>query len=208
MISRLWRRIITRLARACQHWRMIRVARQPCELTAQVAHARTVLFVCHGNIIRSAFAAELMRSRSLGRAAVRIRSAGLEAKLDGPAHPTAVECASRFGVDLGAHRTHRLDRSDIEEADILLAMEVDHVLEIHRRFPEHRDKVYLLGCFTDESPLDIADPVYLAKDVFQACFERIDRSVRRIIELLPTPPGAPAPTGQTEYGMENSCTPP
>jgi protein-tyrosine-phosphatase len=198
MMSELWQRVERRLARAYQHRRMTRAANRLHELATRVAHARTIVFVCHGNIIRSAFAAELMRSRSLGLADVRVRSAGLEAKSNGPAHPTAVDCARRFGVDLSAHRTHRLELSDTEEADVILAMEVDHVLEIHRRFPQCRDRVYLFGCFTDEQPLEVADPVCRPRDAFESCFERINRGVRRIIEMLPEPSRASAPTRQVE----------
>jgi protein-tyrosine phosphatase len=175
---------------------MRQAARRPAELAARVARARTILFVCLGNIIRSAFAAELLRSRGLGRPELRISSAGLDAVPDEPAHPTAVQCARRFGVDLSAHRTRRLHRSDIEEADVLFAMEVDHDVEIQRRFPHCRDKIYLFGCLTDEDPQDVADPVYAPKDVFEACFARIDRGVRRIVEMLPQASRASEPTSE------------
>lgn len=198
MMSGLWQRVERRLVRAHQHRRMARAASRPHELATRLAQARTILFVCHGNIIRSAFAAELMRSRDLGPTDIRVRSAGLEAKSNGPAHPTAVDCARRFGVDLSGHRTHRLGLSDTEEADVLLAMEVDHVLEIHRRFPECYHKVYLLGCFMNEHPLEVADPVYMPRDGFEACFDRIDRGVRRMIEMLPEPSRASTPTRQVE----------
>jgi len=192
----LWQSVTLRLARAHQRRRVRQAARHPGELAAQVARARTILFVCLGNIIRSAFAAELLRARSLGRPDLRIRSVGLAATPDRPADPTAVQCAGRFGVDLGAHRTRRLDRSDIEEADVLLAMEIDQVVKIRRLFPQYRHKVYLFGCLTDEDPLDVADPVYAPEDVFVACFERIDRGVRRIVEMLPPASRAWAPTSE------------
>jgi protein-tyrosine phosphatase len=163
---------------------MAHATRQPSELASRVARAQVILFVCTGNIIRSAFAAELLRSRSIGRADLRIRSAGLNATTNGPAHPTAMQCAQRFGVDLSLHRTHRLEPSDIEDADVLLAMEIDHVVEINRRFPQHRHKVFLFGCLDDDAQ-DVADPVYAPNDVFEACFERIDHGVRRIVTMLP-----------------------
>jgi protein-tyrosine-phosphatase len=195
VIADLWQKVARRVARVRQRRRMIQAARQPAELTARVARARTIVFVCLGNIIRSAFAAELLRSRSGGRTDVRIRSAGLDATTDGPAHPTAVQCARRFGVDLSAHRTHRLDLADLEGADVLLAMEIDHVVEIHRRFPQHGHKVYLFGCLNDDAH-DVADPVFAPNDVFEACFERIDGGVRRIVEML-SPASRPSlPTGE------------
>jgi protein-tyrosine-phosphatase len=89
VIAGVWPKIAQRLVRAYERRRMARTSR-----------AQPILFVCLGNIIRSAFAAELLRTRSLGWADVRIRSAGLEAPTDGPAHPIAVQCARRFGVQL------------------------------------------------------------------------------------------------------------
>jgi protein-tyrosine-phosphatase len=189
LIAPVLQKVARRLAQAYERRRMVRAIRRP-ELAGRVAQAQTILFVCVGNIIRSAFAAELLRAHSIGRADVRIRSAGLDARTDGPAHPTAVQRARRFGVDLSAHRTHRLDRRDIEEADVLLAMEIDHVVEIHRRFPQHRDKVYLFGCLTDDAR-DVADPVYAPSEVFDACFEQIEGGVRRILALR-TPESRPA----------------
>lgn len=184
----VWRSVTWRLARARQRRRMRRVARDPDKLAARVAAARTILFVCLGNIIRSAFAAGLLRVRSVGRPDLQVHSAGLDAATDHHADPTAVQRARRFGVDLSAHRTRRVDADAIAEADILFAMEIDHVVEICRRFPRYRHKVYLFGCLTAD-PRDIADPVFAPEDVFDACFDQIDRGVRRIVELRhPVPP--------------------
>lgn len=169
---------------------MHEAAQRGGELAQRVAGAQTILFVCLGNIIRSAFAAELLRTRSVGRAVGRIRSAGIAARPDSPAHPGAVECAWRFGVDLNAHRARRLEGIDLEEADLILAMEIDHIVEIARVFPQHAHKTYLLGCLTEEEDLDVADPVYAPADIVEACFGRIERGVRRIVEQLPPVPSA------------------
>jgi protein-tyrosine-phosphatase len=62
-------------------------------------------------------------------------------------------------------------------------MELDHVVEICRRFPQYRHKVYLFGCLNDENAPDVADPVYAPDEVFDACFDRIDRGIRRLVEM-------------------------
>jgi protein-tyrosine-phosphatase len=194
--AEVWQGVAWRLARIRLRRRMRRVARHPDQLAAHVVTARTILFVCLGNIIRSAFAAGLLRARAAGRPDVQIRSAGLDAATGHPADPTAVHCARRFGVDLSAHQTRRVDRTAIEEADLLLAMEVDHVVELCRRFPQHRHKVYLFGCLTDQEAHDVADPVYAPQEVFDATFDRIDRGIRRMVEMLRRPPRALAAAGQ------------
>ena len=179
----LWRSVTYRLARIRQRRRMRRAARHSSEIATRVLAARTILFVCLGNIIRSAFAAGLLGVHSSGRQDLRIRSVGLDAATNHTADPTAVQCARRFGVDLSTHRTRRIDQSAVEEADILLAMELDHVVEICRRFPQYRHKVYLFGCLTDEDAPDVADPVYAPEEVFGACFDQIDRGIRRLVEM-------------------------
>jgi protein-tyrosine phosphatase len=180
-----------RLARVHHRRRMRQAARHPGELVARIEGARTILFVCLGNIIRSAFAAELLRAR-LGRTRLSIGSAGLAAALNHSADPTAVECARGFGVDLTSHRTHRLDVSDLAQADVVIAMEIDQIVQICRLFPQHRQKVYLFGCLTGDA-VDVGDPVYAPKGVFEACFERIERGVRRIVDVRLRASGVPAP---------------
>ena len=188
--SDLWQSVMWRLARVRYRRRMRRAARHPEQLAARALTARTILFVCLGNIIRSAFAAGLLRARHVGGPELRICSAGLDAATDHPADPTAVQCARRFGVDLSGHRTRRVDSSAVEEADLLLAMELDQVVELCRRFPQHRHKVYLFGCLTDREAQDVADPVYAPHEVFDSCFDRIDLGVRHLVDMLRRPPRA------------------
>jgi protein-tyrosine-phosphatase len=71
----------------------------------------------------------------------------------------------------------------------------DHTVEIHRRFPQHRHKVYLFGCLNDDAQ-DVADSVYAPRKTFEACFERIDRGVRRVVEMLPSASRRSVPTGE------------
>src|SRR5262249_40374346 len=57
--------------------RMQDVARRPDALAAKIARARTIHFVCQGNIIRSPFAEGALRERIRGRTEVEVRSSGL-----------------------------------------------------------------------------------------------------------------------------------
>ena len=177
------------LARAWRRGRMRRAARHPKALTRRVGAARTIVFVCVGNIIRSAFAAALLRTRSRGLVELRIESAGLYAATDHPADVTAARRARRFGADLSTHRSRRVDEVLVAEADLVFAMEIDHVIELCRRYPQYRSKVYLFGCLADDAR-DVADPLDAAEDVFDECFDRIDRGIRCIVAMqgLAAPP--------------------
>ena len=191
----VWQAATRRLARVWQRRRMRLAARHPDALARRLAAARTVLFVCLGNIIRSAFAAALLRARRREVRGLRIDSAGLDAATDHRADPTAVQRARRFGVDLTAHRTRRVDEAAMAEADVVLAMEIDHIVELCRRFPQHRHKVYLFGCLVEDAH-DVADPLYASDEVFDACFDKIDRGIRRMVKMLDVGSAVPsAPHG-------------
>ena len=72
---------------------------------------RRVMVICHGNICRSPYAAELLARRSGG---LEVRSAGLEASEGKPAEPGARRIAKRRGIDLDAHGAHRLEDPDVD----------------------------------------------------------------------------------------------
>ncbi len=164
--------------------RMQKVVRSSEELVAQVARARTIYFVCQGNIIRSPFAAELLRER-IGRVAdIEVRSAGLGTSGGTAAHPIARQCARQFGIDLTNHLTRGVSRKELLRADIVFVMEADQLVEIERRFPSCGGKAYLLGCLDPDGPLEIGDPIYAPVETFEACFRQIDAVVRRLAKLL------------------------
>jgi protein-tyrosine-phosphatase len=172
---------------------MQNAAQNPSELAARISSAGKILFVCHGNIMRSPFAEAALRERIRGRADVTVRSSGLWFGGGKPANPRARACARSFGIDLESHRTRRIERTELLGTDIAFAMEVDHLVEIARRFPESAGKVYLLGCMaSDGGPLEIADPLHEPDEVLEACFRRVDAAVARIAELVLRGKSSPA----------------
>src|SRR5438128_12633633 len=81
----------------------------------------SILFVCHGNICRSPLAAALLR-RALSRQEVAVASAGFSDP-GRPAPAEAVAAASRYGVDLSAHRSQLLTPDRARGADLVVAMD-------------------------------------------------------------------------------------
>jgi protein-tyrosine-phosphatase len=53
----------------------------------------------------------------------------------------------------GRHRSHQLDASDVEWADVILASEVDHVAYVHRHFSDSDNKTVQLAHFVRDAPL-------------------------------------------------------
>src|SRR6266850_3453630 len=94
----LARKLLDYGARAVSHAverrRMNRIRRNPAALRRALRSAESLLVMCHGNIIRSPFATQLIRQALAGRSPVSVISAGLGAVPGNPAHPTALRAAN------------------------------------------------------------------------------------------------------------------
>jgi protein-tyrosine phosphatase len=160
------------------------VRRDPAAVTALLQRATRVLVVCHGNIIRSAFAASLI-GRALGsESGLAISSAGLEATPGREADPTAVDVARRFGIDLTTHAATRLTPALVAAADAIFVMEVPQLADLCARFPEARPKAFLFSCLSPEAPLEIADPYDCDQAVFERRFDEIAGAAYSLIRAL------------------------
>ncbi len=102
-----------------------------------------LVFVCHGNIMRSAFCAEVARHEVPGQAA-RIVSGGTHASLGSGAETTALEVARAFDVDLGAHRSSPLDELELNERDVVVCMDRGNEARV-LHFLGQGQRVFLVG---------------------------------------------------------------
>lgn len=164
--------------------RMNRVRRDTAGVVTRLHSATSILIVCHGNIIRSAFARRIVAEALGGTAAVSIMSAGLEAVSGGPAHSVAVLTAGRRGVDLTTHVAARIAADLVAGADVIFVMDIYQVVEMRKRFPYVTAKTFLLTCLWPEGPLEVRDPYDGDESVFEACFDDITRAVRPIVRIL------------------------
>jgi protein-tyrosine phosphatase len=137
---------------------------------------RSLIFICHGNIIRSPFAAALLRKLlSGGDVEIRVSSAGLRANPTQGADPRVRALAPRLGISLEEHRATPLTAAMVEENDLLLVMDYRNEAELLTRFPRARGKVWLLReyLWRRGKELEIPDP-YLGDEA----------EVRRVCEEL------------------------
>ncbi|QPF73715.1 low molecular weight phosphatase family protein [Roseateles sp. DAIF2] len=134
------------------------------------AAVRRLVFICKGNICRSAYAAELARRQGLV-----VDSAGLEGDPGTPADPKARACATRFGLSLDAHRAQALDDFEWREGDLLVAFEPAHAQRLASWAAARQGvQVTLLGCWMRPWPWPyLHDPYGLSPAYFDACFTRI-----------------------------------
>jgi protein-tyrosine-phosphatase len=171
-----------RLKVACEIARRstAQVRRDPAALVQALRTATQLLVVCHGNIIRSAFAARLLQQRLNDADHRRIVSAGVEALPGRSAHPIALRLARRRQIDLHDHTASRVSAAAMQASDVVLAVDLIQLVALRERFPEARPKIHLLTSLAPSTPMEIADPINGDDRAFEVCFDHITQAVDAI----------------------------
>ena len=145
----------------------------------EFTRVRRLVFVCKGNICRSAYAA--FRAEALGLSAV---SAGLETVDGRPADKNAEKIASERGLDLSTHRTRTIDSLRLENGDLLIAFEPWQARALRKIRPETGPQIALLGLLLPSRMPHIEDPYGLSLGYFRTCFARIDRALESLAKNI------------------------
>jgi protein-tyrosine phosphatase len=145
---------------------------------------KRILIVCVGNICRSPTAEYLFRHH-LSSAGASIESAGLGALVGKPMDPQSLTILGEHGVDGSEHCARQISSSMLRDADLVLAMEREHVASLMRMTPEASGKVMLLDRWGKSR--DIPDPYRQSREAFEHVFELIDHAVQQWLPYLRTP---------------------
>jgi protein-tyrosine-phosphatase len=153
-----------------------------------IAGSANVVFVCHGNILRSAFAAAYCRqlASAAGMTNVTVGSAGLHARIGRPADPRGIQAARQSGVDLGDHRAAQLTADLVRDADVIVVMDFTNEAECLAAFPTSRNKLRMLGAFDPEPrrSIDISDPYMQDAETVRRSYEDIATCVHAFWSML------------------------
>ncbi len=144
------------------------------------ADVRRLVFVCHGNICRSAFADVVARG-----AGMRVASFGLSTSADMPAHPPAVAAAARLGYGMMAHRTTRVEEYAPLPGDLLLAMEVRHLQKIASNARISEVPRSLLGLWATPKMPHLHDPYELDPAYMETSLRRIETAIPALVSAFP-----------------------
>jgi protein-tyrosine-phosphatase len=152
-------------------------------------HVESVLFVCHGNIMRSAAAAGFLRDElsAKGITNVRVTSAGTHAHDGRPADARAQSAARELGLSLDGHRAARLTKRMVEDSDVIFAMDELNFANILATFPESRAKLLLFGGMTPTGTYhahEIFDPYMTSGSEVNATIALVKRNVSSFAEAL------------------------
>jgi protein-tyrosine phosphatase len=142
---------------------------------------RRVVFVCLGNICRSAYAEQAARAAGLHAASV-----GLSTTTGAASSEEALAAAWRQRLPMDGHRACNWEDFQVRPGDLLLAMEVRQARELARRLAGRSDvQVALLGHWCRPRLPHLHDPFTLSRGYFDTCFGRIGQAVAQLAAELP-----------------------
>lgn len=151
---------------------------------------KRVLFVCTGNICRSptaeGVARHFIRSGGLD-GVVEVDSAGTHGYHAGEApDPRSIKAAARRGYDLASLRARKLELSDFQTFDLLLAMDRGHLALMTKACPEvYRPK---LGLFMNFAPVadydEVPDPYYGGPQGFEMVLDMCEEGAGGLLDKL------------------------
>ena len=144
-----------------------------------------ILFVCHGNICRSAMAESMAaymiaEDKRLSGKVAAASAATHPDELGNPPYFAAAEKLRREGIPLVPHRARLLEPKDLKKFDLIVGMDGENLRHM-RRILGPSEKICLLLDFTAR-PRAIADPWYTGD--FDATFSDLREGLSALFSCL------------------------
>ena len=154
-------------------------------VAAAISNARSILFLCYGNINRSALADVLVRAYAEDSGIV-VASAGFHDEDGRPADPVMVDVAAQFDLELGNLRSSCVTLEQLRDSDVIFVMEKRHYDKLLGLDASLSKKIFLLGAHHGGTrrSVEIEDPYGRAQDVYMACYEQVSEAVDQIKSVI------------------------
>ena len=150
-----------------------------------------IMFICTGNICRSAMAEAMLKKMLKDRNIenIEVCSSGIYADTgDIPTQIAIDVMRENYGIDLSSHRATNIKESQIEKMNLILCATLSHKMAVVQFYPELKDKVFTMkeyaGLTFEGMNFDISDPWGYDKKVYENCAKEIQQCLETIIEKI------------------------
>jgi len=141
-----------------------------------------IVFVCTGNICRSAMAEHLLRHWAETRGLeLEVSSCGTAAESWYEMPEPAKRLLSAEGVPPFEHKARLAVRPVLREADLILAMTRQHLDHLNERFPEFTARTRLFRELAGFGEQDVDDPMGRPDAEFARCLAVLKESLEALI---------------------------
>ena len=150
-----------------------------------------IMFICTGNICRSAMADWLLKKKlkDLKRQDIQVYSSGIYAYDGDISTWEAKEVMKEYEVDLKEHRATNIRNSNIKEMDLILCATKSHKIAVLDIYPELKEKVYTMKEYVgynreNHDRIDIKDPWGYDIETYRSCAAEIDECLELLIKKI------------------------
>jgi len=142
-----------------------------------------ILIVCTGNTCRSPMAEGIFISL-IKENNIEVSSAGTYAYDGDNAAQHAIKALEKIGIDISNHKSTLVHHDLIDKADIILTMTNSHKESIIKKFPESKNKVFLLNEYAYDNIKDVADPYGGSLKDYEIARDEIYKAIEEIVKKL------------------------
>ena len=153
------------------------------KLAQKLPGAKSILFVCHGNLCRSVFAEHLLKKNA---PSAEVRSAGFLPEEGRKPPAEALSLALEYGIDLSGHCSKRINEEMVSSSDLIFVFDYDNYKKFRQEYRQARKKVFLIGALLEEKQPFISDPWGKDMYYFRTIYKSINAAVGQITNMLKT----------------------
>lgn len=143
-----------------------------------LTHVKRLVFVCKGNICRSALAEAVINN------AFPVTSFGLSTAGNASADQRAAHIAVQLGLDLTDHKTRKREDYKPIAGDLLVAMEPIQASELQKHFKTKPVQITLLGLWQKNKSPYIHDPYNTNSVYFEKCELLVAACTQNLLQAI------------------------